>query len=169
VLLPDGRGDRGDLPGVGGLGGAMAQPIQGSHPIVGTWRLTSFTEQDLETGTVRYPFGSEAKAFVVYAENGYVATIFTSSDRPPPASAQVTDAEAARLYRSMIAFAGRYEAIGNRLIYRPEISWNEAWNGSVQERTFAIEGDRLETNSLPAVNALTGARTVFSLAWERAR
>jgi hypothetical protein len=69
----------------------------------------------------------------------------------------------------MIAFCGRYEVTGSRLIYRPEISWNEAWNGSTQERTIEIDGDRLETDSLPSVSALTGAITVFSLVWERAR
>ena len=68
----------------------------------------------------------------------------------------------------MIAFAGRYELVGNRLIYKPEISWNEAWNGTTQERLFAVSGDRLEVNSVPAVSALTGARTVFSLLWKRA-
>ena len=76
--------------------------------------------------------------------------------------------EAIRLYRSMIAFAGRYELVGNRLIYRPEISWNESWNGSTQERVFQVNGDRLEVKSVPAVSTLTGARTVFSLAWQRA-
>jgi len=49
----------------------------------------------------------------------------------------------------MIAFAGRYELVGNRLIYRPEISWNEAWNGTTQERVFEVKEDRLEVKSVP--------------------
>jgi hypothetical protein len=67
----------------------------------------------------------------------------------------------------MIAFAGRYEVSGNRLIYYPEICWNEAWNGTTQERVIEVDGDRLETKSVPAVSALTGARTRFSLLWKR--
>ena len=137
------------------------------NPIVGTWRLTSFTEENLETGAVSYPFGVEARAFVIYAVNGYVATIFATGDRKPPAAAQATEEEAIRLYRSLIAFAGRYELVGSKLIYRPEISWNESWNGTTQEREFRVDGDRLEVKSVPAVSALTGARTVFSLAWQR--
>jgi hypothetical protein len=58
---------------------------------------------------------------------------------------------------------------GNRLIYYPQVSWNEAWNGTTQERVVEITGDRLETNSVPTINPDTGARTVFSLVWERAR
>lgn len=138
------------------------------NPIVGTWRLTSFTEENLETGAVSYPFGVGARAFVIYAANGYVATIFATGDRKPPAAAQATEEEAIRLYRSLIAFAGRYELVGSKLIYRPEISWNESWNGTTQEREFQVDGDRLEVKSVPAVSALTGARTVFSLVWQRA-
>jgi hypothetical protein len=144
-------------------------PIYSNHLIVGTWRLTSFTEENLETGEVRYPFGEAARALVIYEASGYVATIFARSDRKPPLTAQATDQEAMDLYRGIIAFAGRYEVDGNRLIYRPEISWNEAWNGTTQERVIEVSEDRLETNSGPAVSILTGARTVFSLVWERAR
>jgi Lipocalin-like domain len=136
-------------------------------PIVGTWRLASFTEQNLENGAISYPFGKEAKALVIYESNGYVATIFTRSDRKPPLGAQATDREAMDLYRSMIAFAGRYELEGNRLSYHPEISWNEARNGTTQERVIAVDGDRLETNSVPTISPITGARAVFSLVWGR--
>jgi hypothetical protein len=139
------------------------------HPIVGTWRLASFTEENLETGAISYPFGEAAKALVIYEANGYVATIFMRSDRKAPVAAQATDREAIDLYRSMIAFAGRYELEGNRLIYHPKISWNEAWNGTTQERVIEVSGDRLETNSVPTISPVTGARTVFSLVWERAR
>jgi len=145
----------------------MSTPIYSDHPIVGTWRLTSFTEQNLETGEVRHPFGEAARAFVIYEANGYVATIFARSDRKSPLGPQATDQEAMDLYRSMIAFAGRYELSGNRLIYHPEISWNEAWNGTTQERVFEVSEKRLETKSVPAVSTLTGVRTLFSLVWER--
>lgn len=138
-----------------------------AHPIVGTWHLVSFTEQDLATGSVTFPFGPRAKAAVIYTAAGNVITIFAASDRTPPSAAQATDQEAVALYRSMIAFAGRYELAGDKLIYHPEISWNEAWNGTRQERLFEIADDQLEVRSVPAVSALTGARTVFSLIWKR--
>jgi hypothetical protein len=146
----------------------MSEQIPAGHPIVGTWRLSSFTEEHLETGAVSYPFGEKARALVIYTVDGHVATIFAAAARKPPVSAQATEQEAIDLYRSMIAFAGRYEFIGNRLIYHPEISWNEAWNGTTQERVFEINRDRLEVKTVPVVSTLTGRRTVFSLVWERA-
>ena len=51
----------------------------------------------------------------------------------------------------------------------PEISWNEAWNRTTQERRFVLDADRLEVTSAPAVSTLTGAQTVFSLVWDRVR
>ncbi|SRR5260221_14765057 len=146
----------------------MSEPIHAGHPIVGTWKLSSFAEENLETRAVCYPFGEKARAIVIYTVDGHVATIFAAADRKPPIAAQATEQEALALYRSMIAFAGRYELIGNRLIYHPEISWNEAWNGTTQERVFEVSRTRLEVKSVPVVSTLTGARTVFSLAWERA-
>jgi len=59
------------------------------HPIVGTWRLTSFTEENLETGAVSYPFGVGARAFVIYAANGYVAAIFADDDRRAAAQKRI--------------------------------------------------------------------------------
>lgn len=147
----------------------MTEPIPPNHPIVGTWHLTRFTEEDLTTGAVSYPFGPRPRAFVIYSGDGHVATIFTATDRRQPVADRATDQEAIALYRSMIAFAGRYGTAGGALIYHPEISWNESWNGTRQERLFAIDGDRLEVRSVPAVSVLTGTQTVFSLVWRRAR
>ncbi|TWT06132.1 lipocalin-like domain-containing protein [Reyranella sp. CPCC 100927] len=136
--------------------------------IVGTWRLVSFTEEDLQTGAVTYPFGHKPNAVVIYTADGYVATIFTATDRKPPADATPTDAEAIRLFRSMIAFAGRYEIDGDTLIYHPEASWNEAWNGTTQTRLLEITPDRLHVRSVPVPSTLTGTNLVFSLTWARA-
>jgi len=146
----------------------MGEPIAADHQIIGTWRLTRFTEENLATGAVTFPFGPQPKAYVIYTAGCYVSTIFTAAGRHAPAIPQATDEEAVALYRSMVAFAGRYVFRGETLIYYPEISWNEAWNGTTQERRFVVDADRLEVASVPAVSTLTGAKTVFSLVWDRA-
>jgi hypothetical protein len=147
----------------------MIEPIPPDHPIIGTWRLTRFTEADQETGAITHPMGPRPRAYVIYTSQGYVSTIFAAAERQTPASERATEQEAVALYRSMVAFAGRYRLEGDKLIYHPEVSWNEAWNGTTQERRFNVEADRLEVTSVPAVSALTGTNTVFSLIWERAR
>jgi hypothetical protein len=147
----------------------MSEPIEANHPIIGTWRLTRFIEENLATGAVTHPLGPQPKAYVIYTGDGYVSTIFTATDRHGPAKAQATDEEAVALFRSMVAFAGRYALRGETLIYYPEVSWNEAWNGTTQERRFIVDGDCLEVRSVAVVSTLTGAKTVFSLTWDRAR
>jgi Lipocalin-like domain len=147
----------------------MRKPAKTKHSIVGTWRLTLFTEENLTTGAVTHPLGPRPKALVIYTGDGYVSTIFTATDRRRPVSARATNEETVALYRSMVAFAGRYVLQGETLTYHPEVSWNEAWNGTVQERRFIVDGDRLEVRSVPVVSSLTGTNTVFSLVWQRAR
>ena len=145
----------------------MAHALSPDHLIVGTWQLVSLAEKDVETGAVTYPMGERARAAVIYTADGYVITLFTAEGRTPPVAPVATDREAVDLYRSVIAFAGRYELKDAKLIYRPEISWNEAWNGTTQERLFEVGPSRLEVSSVPAVSTLTGRTTVFSLTWER--
>ena len=86
----------------------MSEPIAPNHPIIGTWRLTRFTEENLATGAVTFPLGPQPKGQVIYTADGYVSTIFTTADRRGPAMPQATDEEAVALYRSMVAVAGRY-------------------------------------------------------------
>ena len=100
--------------------------------IVGTWRLTAFTEPDLRTGTVTFPFGQQAKAFVLLYDQGVRRHDLCCREPQIAVAAQGSDQEAIALYRKHDRFAGRYELVGEKLIYHPEISWNEAWNGTSQ-------------------------------------
>ncbi|WP_408068557.1 lipocalin-like domain-containing protein [Vineibacter terrae] len=68
----------------------------------------------------------------------------------------------------MIAFAGRYEVDGDKLIYYPEASWNEVWNGTTQTRLLEISWDRLHVRSAPILSPSTATTIVFSLTWDRA-
>ena len=138
------------------------------HPIVGTWSLRSFTERDIKTDAISFPMGSSPRAAVVYTADGHVATIFTATGRRAPAEPRASDAEAAHLYRSMVAFAGRYEIHDNELIYHPEISWNEAWNGTRQVRYFEMSDGLLRIRSAPAASTLLNALTEMNMTWSRA-
>jgi Lipocalin-like domain len=77
--------------------------------IVGTWNLQSFSELDVHTKAASYPMGEKPKATVIYTADGYVATIFAAAVRVAPAGPRPTDSEAIQLFRTMVAFAGRYE------------------------------------------------------------
>lgn len=138
-----------------------------SHPIVGTWRLKSFAERDIETDVLSYPMGEKPKAIVIYTATGHVATIFTATGRSAPAGLRATDAEAAELFRTMVSFAGRYDLKVGELIYYPEITWNEAWNGTKQTRYFEMRDGILRIKSAPAVSVLLGTVTEMIMTWTR--
>jgi hypothetical protein len=67
----------------------------------------------------------------------------------------------------MVAFAGRYEIHGDELIYHPEISWNEAWNGTRQVRYLEISEGLLRIRSAPAASALVNTLTEMNMTWSR--
>jgi hypothetical protein len=138
-----------------------------SHPIVGTWRLESFAERDIKTDVLSYPMGEKPKAIVIYTETGHVATIFTATARSAPAGPRATDAEAVDLFRTMVSFAGRYDLKDGELIYYPEITWNEAWNGTKQTRYFEIRDGVLRIKSAHAASALLGTVTEMIMTWTR--
>jgi len=38
----------------------------------------------------------------------------------------------------MVTYTGKYRTEGNKVIQNPEVSWNQAWNGTEQTRLFEI-------------------------------
>jgi hypothetical protein len=137
------------------------------HPIVGTWQLQTFTELDIESKTVSHPMGRNAKATVIYTASGHVATIFAAEGRNRGEATPASDADAAHLFRTMVAFAGRYEVDGGELTYYPEITWNEAWSGTRQVRHFEIVDGLLHIRSVPAKSAWRDTMTSMAMTWTR--
>jgi Lipocalin-like domain len=44
----------------------------------------------------------------------------------------------------MMAYTGRYRVEGEKFITKVDVSWNELWNGSEQERFYKLDGNRLD-------------------------
>jgi hypothetical protein len=138
-----------------------------AQSIVGTWALQSFSELDVHTNARSYPMGDKPRATVIYTAGGHVATIFAAASRVAPAGPRPTDSEAIHLFRTMVAFSGRYEINDRELIYYPEITWNEVWSGTRQVRYFEISGDLLKISSAPAASTHAGAETIMMMTWHR--
>jgi len=97
-------------------------------------------------------FGEKPIGFLTYTSDGRMTVIITHSTRRPPASAKATEAEAAHLYGTMVAYAGTYRINGDKIIHHIEASWNEAWNGTDQERFAEVKNNRLTIYSPPFVS-----------------
>jgi hypothetical protein len=135
-----------------------------ANPIVGTWRLVSFTVQDAD-GAIAYPFGQDAQGFITYTEEGKVAAQFGRADRALVAAEDwtaATDAEIATAARDYIAFCGTYETHDGMVLHRVELSLMPNLMGREQIHHVVLDGDAVTLTTLPtAVEGLT------TLIWQR--
>jgi hypothetical protein len=137
--------------------------------IIGTWRIVSVTAEDFETGERRDPWGPEPQGYINYSPDGRVMVINVGSARKKPTGAKPTREEAADLFESMLAYAGTYTVEGDRVTHHIDVSWNESWTGTKQERIARFEGDRVHLSTLPGADLVTGRRGQRVMTWEKVR
>ncbi|MBK9625630.1 MAG: lipocalin-like domain-containing protein [Rhodocyclaceae bacterium] len=138
-----------------------------TEQFLGTWRLVSF-EMELQNSAQRFkPWGDDPNGHVVLAADGRMIALLTAGTRKPGE----TDSDMANLFRTLVAYTGIYRIDGERLITKVDGSWNEAWNGTEQERFYHFDGDRLVLTTAwaltPFLPGTPMARGV--LAWKRAQ
>jgi hypothetical protein len=91
-----------------------------ADPIVGTWRLVSWSYEETDSKTVHKPFGDHPSGMQTFTPDGWYFVVVTDSTRKPPAGPKATDAEAAQLYRMLAAIAGRYRTEGDKWFEKAE-------------------------------------------------
>lgn len=131
--------------------------------LVGVWRLQSFTlqvrgEQPSEI------FGPQPKGYLIFTPEGRMMTVITRADRKPATTLQ----EQAVLLQSMVAYTGRYTVEHDRIITRPDVSWNEIYTGTEQIRYYSLTGDTLSLSTAEQPSGiLPGKRIIATLTYER--
>lgn len=149
------------------------KPMEGNgsgarNGLCGTWKLVSYQRTVVATGETTDFFGSAPRGFLNYSPDGRMIVIVVKEERPSPADpANVTDQDRAGLFKSMLAYGGKYSFDGKDITHHVDISWNEHWTGTDQLRHVRLEGRRLilSTDPLPDANDGTMIRAV--LTWER--
>lgn len=151
------------------LTSSVASPV-GSEELYGTWRLVSFTSQDVATGVKTDTFGKAPRGFLSYGRDGRMSALLVKGERPKPTDlAKVTNEERVELFKTMIAYAGTFSVEGNIVTHHVDISWNENWTGTSQVRNIKLVGRKLyiTTNSQPSVR--DGKPVIGVLEWEKVR
>src|SRR5262245_14094598 len=116
--------------------------------ICGVWKLRAYARRFPDTGEVRSDMLPHA--YILYTPGGFMMSVTVEENRQPPAEAVLTDAERIRLFNSIVsAYAGTYSIAGNVVTHTVQISWNEAWTGTRQERYFSVDGDTLTLETTP--------------------
>jgi hypothetical protein len=116
----------------------------------GCWRLVSFETELRDSGERTRPWGAAPRGALVFTADGRMMVLVTANAREP---GQAEPAQAA-LWRTMMAYTGRYRVEGDRFIARIDASWNEAWNGTEQERFWRRDGDALTVSTAWMPNPL---------------
>jgi lipocalin-like protein len=148
---------------------AVLAKAQAADSVVGTWRLVSWIEEETESKAVHKNFGDNPLGFLTYTADGHMMLMFTDPSRKPAAAPKATDTEAAQLYRTMGAYAGRYTLQGEKVTHHIEISWNEAWSGTDQQRFVEVTDDQLTIKTAPFMSPYLNKQIVATLVWKRAK
>jgi Lipocalin-like domain len=149
--------------------GAVPSLTWAADSLVGTWRLVSLVSEETESKAVHEPYGDKPSGLITYTSDGYLVYIITDPTRRPPVAPKATDAEAAQLYRTMGAYAGRYKIENDELIVNPEVASSPALVGTEQTYVFEVKGDRYELKTNPFVSPAIGKQVVTTLVWERVK
>jgi hypothetical protein len=137
--------------------------------VVGTWRMVSWSEEETESKAGHTPFGDHPIGSLTYTADGHMMVIFADPGRKPSASPKPTEAEAAELYRTMVAYSGTYSVEGDRITHKIDVSWNQAWNGTSQSRFIEIRDNRLTIRTSPFVSPFLNKQIVATLIFERVK
>ncbi|CAJ0775697.1 lipocalin-like domain-containing protein [Ralstonia holmesii] len=105
----------------------------------GSWRLLSFETEMQETKERTQPWGVDPNGSLMFSADGRMMVLLTAKAREPGN----TDEKLVALFRTVLAYTGRYRVDGDRFITKVDASWNEAWTGTEQERHYTFDGDAL--------------------------
>ena len=141
----------------------VAIPIDSSaQQLAGTYKLLSFAA-DYDDGTSKEVFGKQPSGYLILTPKRLMVIIVSESRTPGS-----TPDQKAALLSSMFSYTGPYRVEGSKLVTDVDVSWNQAWTGSKQGRTWVIEGNRLVLTTDKAPSVLEPSKmTVGRLVWEK--
>lgn len=122
----------------------------------GCWRLVSFVTEFQNSGERTQPWGVDPKGYLIFSCDGRMMVLITAKAREPGN----TDEKLAALFRTVMAYTGQYRIDGDRFITKIDASWNEAWNGTEQERFYKLDRDTLEVSTAWMPNPLVSGNPI---------
>jgi len=132
--------------------------------LIGSWKLDSF-ELKSATGEISHPYGEKLTGYLFYNEDGFMSAAFMSAERGRIGDGELSKAAEASSYDLFMSYTGPFEVNGDKVTHSVEVSSLEAFIGSIQERWFKIDGDRLDLLTAPL--AVGSDAPVGRLVWHR--
>lgn len=134
--------------------------------LVGMWKLVSNVLEHKATGKRELVHGRNPNGYAIFTPEGRMMAILSEGGSDPARGS----AECVRLFKSMVAYSGRYRVEGDKFITRVEVSWNKWWNGQEHLRYFKVTGDRLDiVTSWEPLRPVLGSPLIRMMStWKRA-
>ena len=136
--------------------------------LLGTWKMVSWTTEDLISGEKSPGLGDNPEGYITYSPEGRVMVLVLRSDRAKPAGLVPTNAEKIALYDSMFAYSGTFSVDDERVLHYIDMSWNEVWTGTTQIRFLRLQGDQLTYISAPSRSPMNDRDCVHTVTFRRA-
>jgi hypothetical protein len=136
--------------------------------IIGRWDIVSWL-QLYEDGRRHAPLGENLEGFIRYVADGDMICMIANADQPPFTSGgqwTASEAERARAYSSMLAYAGKWRIEGDDVVHAVEQSLFPGWKGGDQRRHVRLDGDTLYIEA--QLEQGTGEARTAQLKWRRA-
>ena len=137
------------------------------EPLIGTWKMVSWTVEDLATGEKQDALGPDPAGVITYSADGRVVVLVLKRDRRAPADLVPTSEEKIALYDSMFAYAGTFTVDHEKVVHHIDMSWNQAWTGTDQIRFCKLRNGVLTYIGAPAKNPMTGCDCVHTVIFHR--
>jgi hypothetical protein len=123
----------------------------------------------MATGERINQMGEHPNGYLNYSADGRMYAITISDNRIKPSEANPTDEQRVKLHQTMVAYAGTYTVVADKVIHHVDISWNEAWTGTEQIRFFKLDGNILTITSAPNKSPIDGREGRSVLVWEKVK
>ncbi|MGH9685803.1 MAG: lipocalin-like domain-containing protein [Candidatus Acidiferrales bacterium] len=140
------------------------------NPVIGVWKLVSSEATVMHDGKTEVYNTKNPKGYLILTpwQRMMTVSIGGHGDRK---KVPTSDADLSELWKSMLAYTGKFRVEGEYLITNVDVAWYELWTGTEQRRKFQLDGDTLTVVTKPQPIGGTGARAKAlvscKVVWER--
>jgi Lipocalin-like domain len=131
---------------------------------VGAWRLIAGYAIVEQTGERIELYGPDPRGYAIIAHGGRMMAMLGASGRV----AGKSEAEMAELYRSMIAYSGKWSVDTEKFTTEVDLASDPSLVGTTQIRYYTYEGQLWSLRTPPiAIAAFDGRPAVIYADWKR--
>jgi hypothetical protein len=131
---------------------------------VGVWRFVAGYAIAEETGERIELYGADPRGYGIFEPGGRMMAMLEASGRV----AGKSEAEMAELYRSMVAYSGRWSVDAEKFITEVDLASDPSLVGTTQVRYYTYDGQIMSLRTPPmALPAFNGRNAVIYADWKR--